>query len=652
MILKRAHVRNFRAIREATVEFGHHTAILGGNGAGKSTVLRALDKFYAPSPNVELDDFFGKMAGHPIEIGLTFTAFSEAERELFGDRVQADEMTVVRVFEQGGGRGNGRYFGSTLQHPPFGQIRSSEGAQEQRRQYNEFRANEPEYDFPPVQRADQIEPILTEWESRHRDQCAMMRDDGQFFGFANVGRGNLQKSTSFVFIPAVRDASADAVDARGAVVARLMELVVRSAVQRRAEIRVWQERIGQEYQALMDPALLPELGDLAGILSSTLQTFYADAGVALQWKALSEFAVPLPTADVLLEEDGFQGPVDRKGHGLQRAFIVSLLQHLALATAADVEQQDVPPEEEGARPPYVLPGLILAIEEPELYQHPTKQRHFANVLRRLTDGSLPGVAVQTQIMFASHSSLFVSLDKFDEVRLARRYAEEDGDTKECRLSRSDLAAVARALEIARNRPEGTYSAEGLRSRLHIVGPELAEGFFADVVVLVEGVSDKAALMAAASLAGFDLEAHGIAVLPTDGKSKMDKPAIIFRELGIPTFLIFDCDLKADGQIKGVEDNIALPKIVGVDAADAQTLVSDCFASFERTLETTLKDELTHDVFARCADEARDEFDLRERSDVTKVPAAMSSLLRRAAALGHRSATLVEIIGNIRRLKFD
>lgn len=33
------------------------------------------------------------------------------------------------------------------------------------------------------------------------------------------------------------------------------------------------------------------------------------------------------------------------------------------------------------------PDLILAIEEPELYQHPTKQRHFARVLDALSSGN-------------------------------------------------------------------------------------------------------------------------------------------------------------------------------------------------------------------------------------------------------------------------
>jgi putative ATP-dependent endonuclease of OLD family len=253
------------------------------------------------------------------------------------------------------------------------------------------------------------------------------RDDGRFLGFTNVANGALQKATSFVFIPAVRDISADAQDAKGAVVAKLLELVVKNVVQQRTDFRQWKTRIAAEYRAITNPDALPELRQLSEQLTETLQVFYGAAGVQLNWQAANEFAVPLPLADVQLDEDGFVGPVGRKGHGLQRAFILTLLQHLAKATAQNpgevqvVREGDVEVDAEVAH----LPGLILAIEEPELYQHPTKQRHFARVLSELSSGVLPGVAARTQVLFASHSPLFVSLDRFDEIKLARRVRIED-----------------------------------------------------------------------------------------------------------------------------------------------------------------------------------------------------------------------------------
>lgn len=646
MILKRARIENFRAIKDATVEFGPHTAILGGNGTGKSTILRAIDRFYSQATTVDPDDFFARRFDDPIRISLTFTAFNHDEAERFGDRIVGDEMTVTRVFDAtSGARGNGRYFGSTWQYRPFSEVRQLQGAVEKRQRFNEIAEGIGLERAPNVA---EVERRMATWEAENLESCELMADDGQFFGFQNVGRGSLQRSTSFVFVPAVRDASADSVDAKGAVVARLMELVVRSAVQKRPDFREFQERSTNEYQQLVSPERMPELDGLADSLTGTLRDFYSDAGVALKWRPANDFNVPLPNADVLLDEDGFEGPVDRKGHGLQRAFIVTLLQHLARASSADGQEhidQAMDGQNEAAAElaPYVLPGIILAVEEPELYQHPTKQRHFANVLRRLSDGTLPGVATQTQVIFASHSSLFVSVERFDELRLARRCVSDDGENRECRIQSAGFEPIIARLAHSRQEPVANYSVHGLRSRLHVIDPEVAEGFFAEVAVIVEGVSDRAALSAAAHVMNIDFEGMGIALLNAEGKTKIDKPAAIFTELGIPTYVVFDCD-----QSKPLEvpNNHAIQRILGVQQLfDAETKVTESYACFREKSEQVLAEELTKEVFEAAILQAQERFGIR-RKEAIKNPAAMSYVLSQAAEAGHHSATMEAIVNAI------
>jgi hypothetical protein len=676
MILRSLRIKNFRSIRNSEIQLGPHTAILGGNGTGKSTVLRAIERFYAPSSSIELDDFFGRTPDGRIEIELTFTDLGAAELELFGSRVHGGSMSVVRIFEASGGRSNGRYYGKSVQHLAFSGIRASPGATEKRAAYNALRDGANYAELPSVRSAEQIEGHLAAWESAHPGQCELGLDSGQFFGFQNVGRGSLQRFTSFVFIPAVREASVDAMDSKGAVIARLMELVVRSAIQRRADIRRFQAEVSERYRRLTEPRSLRELGDLSSSLTQTLQRLYLEAAVNLRWRETEDFMIPLPTADVLIDDDGFEGPVDRKGHGLQRAFILTLLQHLAHASAAseretpesmeaatmeqpiyeaarDAQENLTEPAREAAadHSAFILPGLILAIEEPELYQHPTKQRHFANVLRSLSEGSLPGVAAQTQVIFASHSSLFVAADRFDEIRLARRKSVPGLPNKECVLTSSSLTSVCRRLEAAFGEAPGSRTIEGLRSRLHVLGPELSEGFFADLVVLVEGSSDRAAIAAASALSGFDLEANGVAILPVTGKTGLPNPACIFHELEIPTYIVWDCD--RDSSDPKVPYNHALQRISGVMAAeiaDYISIVSARFAAFETDLETTLRTELDVAVFERHLDAARDKFGLQHRGDVSKSPAAMTDVLKSANEEGKSSPTLRWIVDAIAALR--
>ncbi|MCV0387079.1 MAG: ATP-dependent endonuclease [Nitrobacter sp.] len=669
MILKRISVRNFRSIRDITLDVGSQTAIVGGNGAGKSTVLRAIEKFYGSSSIVEADDFFGRQVNDPIEIELTFTSFNDVEKELFNSRIHDDEMTVVRIFEVGGGKSNGRYFGMTPQHPAFAAIRAASGATQQRAEYKSLRDQGGAFAaLPNVTKADQIWPALAEFEAKNAGDCELLRDDGQFFGFTNVAKGALQKATSFVFIPAVRDASADALDTRGAVIAKLLELVVKSAIQRRKEIQEFQSKITAEYRELTDPEKLYELGHLSEDLTDTLQVFYREAAVSLSWRSAQDFVVPLPTAEVLLDDDGFQGPVDKKGHGLQRAFILTLLQHLAKATSAEAETALASPRVaetlEASQPetavhapesvdkkspdPYTLPGLILAIEEPELYQHPTKQRHFAKVLTQLSSGELLGVATRTQILFATHSSLFVSMDRFEEVCLARRNPVAGSSHKECSLTSSQLSAVASRMEAAYGKPPGTFTAESLKARLHIINSEIAEGFFADAVVLVEGVSDRAAIIATATIMGVDFEALGVAILPVDGKTNLDRPAAIFKELKIPTYIIWDCD-KGDHK----DQNNALQMLSGEEATSVKGAcknVTNQYACFENVLEDVLKAEIGAEIYQAELDEAKARYGLTKNDEAIKIPAIMVEVLSAAKEKGAKSATLMTIVDRIVALR--
>lgn len=76
-------------------------------------------------------------------------------------------------------------------------------------------------------------------------------------------------------------------------------------------------------------------------LSDTLKQMYADSSVSLNWRSQDGFSLPLPMADVNLLDDGLAVPVDYAGHGLQRAFIIALLQHLAHASfVSSRKQQD------------------------------------------------------------------------------------------------------------------------------------------------------------------------------------------------------------------------------------------------------------------------------------------------------------------------
>lgn len=58
MIIRSVEVKNFRSIREAPLDCDNLTAIVGRNGAGKSSFLHAIDIFYDIAAPVTEEDFF------------------------------------------------------------------------------------------------------------------------------------------------------------------------------------------------------------------------------------------------------------------------------------------------------------------------------------------------------------------------------------------------------------------------------------------------------------------------------------------------------------------------------------------------------------------------------------------------------------------
>ncbi len=147
------------------------------------------------------------------------------------------------------------------------------------------------------------------WEADHPEQLVLLPDDGQLFGFQDNSRGKLQRHTSFMFIPAVREASVDAADGKTSVIGELLELLVRSQILQRPDVQAFKAQMTEAYQTLVSAENMPELGILAGALTADLRGLYQDAEATLNWREVGEMPVPLPMADVLLKDDGFGSPV-------------------------------------------------------------------------------------------------------------------------------------------------------------------------------------------------------------------------------------------------------------------------------------------------------------------------------------------------------
>jgi hypothetical protein len=391
----------------------------------------------------------------------------------------------------------------------------------------------------------------------------------------------------------------------------------------------------------MNPANLHELVSLGEKLTGTLKALIPDARVDLNWRPLETIELPLPTADIRLVEDGYPSAVERTGHGLQRAFIMTMLQHLSMAQASETFLPS------GAQPPHT-PSLILVIEEPELYQHPNRQRHFAHTLARLATGAAKGVADRTQVIYGTHSPLFVSIDRIHQVRLLRRVGEDAQLPKVTKVIKTSLAEVANTLWLADGQPDPPYTATTVLPRLRtVMTPTMSEGFFAEAVILVEGEDDRAALLGAAAFLGYDLESGSIAIVACGGKTCLDRPFVVFTNLNIPVYLIWDSD---KGQKDAApSDNHRLLRLLGEPERDWPAVVADRYACFESDLETTLRSEVGGELYDILLATCQREFGIPKKKHAQKNPSVVTRIIEGAHRNGATCPTLEAIVAKVQAL---
>ena len=346
-------------------KFDNLTALVGANGVGKSSFLNSLDLFQAVQPKITEDDFYNKDTKNDIEITITFTDLTDKAKTHFAKYVQNDELTVERILNFTENKPTSTYHGFPFQNPDFIDIRKCASADAAKKEYEKLKENN-DYDKLPAysSRAKAIEQ-LEEWESINPEECQRIRDDEQFFSFNKSASGYLGQYIKFLFVPAVRDASLDANEGRNSTLTELVNIVIREELMQKPEVQKLQNEFQEKYEQIFNNDNSKEISDLSKSLTKTLNSYVSDAKINLSWNP-KNFELPLPPVNASLIEDGYKSTVDRTGHGLQRVFIMTMLQHLAeLKENKTIESL------------FDFPTLVLIIEEPELYQHPDRQRHLS-----------------------------------------------------------------------------------------------------------------------------------------------------------------------------------------------------------------------------------------------------------------------------------
>ncbi len=629
------------------MRLGSLTALVGANGAGKSAFLKAMDIFQDERAAVEEEDYHCKSTQDDIVITLAFGDLSMAERKEFAGYVPDGILLVEKVFswdDSPKGRSHAVY-GMRPGNPDFDIIKNGKRA-EAKPHYDSIRAK---YGLNKWTSHDQAVEDVTECENLSAASLEKRRDDGKTIKTAGGKDMSLDTYVKFVVVPAVRDASADAGDGKDSGTARLTDELVRDITTGK-EFNDFRTKTEEEYGSLVAKFEATQLAEISAAVSRRLDSLAGGVGVKMSWPDKS-LDIGLPRTRVKLAEGGQALDVARAGHGSQRAFIISVLEEIASPTAGATPRGGRSQDD---------PALVILMEEPELYQHPVRQRHMAKVFAGMAQ---PQAQSRIQIAYTTHSPHFVGMDRIGDIRLIRREAK--GGRR--RAARETVVHSTSLDDVRKSLLGGGKKVlpdDAVAERLRVaMTPWLNEGFFADLVVLVEGDGNYAAILGAARSRNVELEKAGVAVIPCNGKYNMDKPLAVFKSLGIETYMVWDADRGraaaprpppppsrgARDPQQDIATNRRYLEMLGERPADWPSGVAGTHACFEDNLNATMRDEIGGALYDRLLEEAKSRLGIHDKKTAEKKSIVMVDILSKAREQNRPCRTLDRLVDTIRRL---
>ena len=518
MKIQSVRIKNFRALKDVTIPFDSVTTFIGPNGAGKSTVLRALDWFFNGKPGslTEKDCSFGA-ADEEIEVQVTFSDLSEKDREALG-KYAPDGATTFTAWRQRSPDGSDRLSANAKGFPAFNAIKAAAGATAKKDLYKELRANRPELDLPAANTGPAVDEAMTTWEAAHTDQLedALESLQTNFFGF-NSG-GKMSGLFDFVLVTVDLRASEESIDGKSSIIGRILERSVdRAAADEEIATIVEESRAKQ--QKVYEEKFKAQLEAMTTQLNSVVSSYSPGRSVTVS-PAEVELKAPKTTFEVAVLDGTTETAVERQGHGFQRTILISALQLLAQSGAASAE------------------GVIcLAIEEPELFQHPIQAQAFAKVLRSLVED--PDKCIQ--VTYATHSPYFLEARHFNQVRRLTRSADE---TPVVSVHCATIADVKAKLN-------GIVDADVVDRRLdHNVADQLSIALFANRAFLVEGTTESSVFYGIGDRTSHGLlEAAGVSIVSVGSKTSIPLAHAILSAIGVPAYALFDADAGFEARAK-------------------------------------------------------------------------------------------------------
>jgi energy-coupling factor transporter ATP-binding protein EcfA2 len=544
MRISKVSIRNYRCIESLDLEVDDYTALIGPNGAGKSSVLYALDWFFnggsigtedahggaltagSQTTSDETEETDG--AGDPpidrreVSVEVTFEGLTAADQKELGRYGRGTSALFRRTWVAA--TGQVKIVGNARQGPGFAAVRGAGSAPNTLAAYKELRDEQPSLGLPDQKAKSRILEVLDTWEADSSNEPLLepIENSDATHMFGVQGENRLERRVRYVLIPAASDiASEVGGSSRGSTLSRLVGGLVTTAVAKaREQWTTTNQSVLDELTASISAGVSTATGDHTVRVNERLSALLPAASISIEPEMPDWTPKIDPGLSTSVTLDGRTHDVSRQGHGVQRAVMIAMLQALVPAASP----QDKTAVDDGGSTTPEGPGaatFVVAIEEPEIYQHPVRARHLARALFALS------ATDQHQVLMATHSPYFIRPEQFAGLR---RIAIVEGRSTSTQTTAAKVGAASGASPVA------------VQNRLEKELPRtFSEGFFADAAALVEGDTDKILLETVSERLGMPLDAAGIAVLTVGGKGSARLAVELLEQLGTPTFVLLDGD---------------------------------------------------------------------------------------------------------------
>lgn len=499
MRITRVRIHNYRSLKAVDVNLEDYTSLIGRNDSGKSSFLRALLLLFDPESECSDDDVC------KIDPD-TGAADCYVEATLDGPDLEDGKPSSISIRRHLSEKARWEVLGNVPKLDVFRDMQAgtlTKGVYDKddaitetiRSEVGELPGGKVPIDF---------------WKSAY-DRLNHAGYVEHIDGWSYLDPAELPKIAKPIMLQADVRAEDEITDRGQTIFAQLGGLLVQAAIQNHTGLQNALSTLRNEITLICakDETGQWSLGDinrLESVLQEELTAF--DPAVTVSTALTAPKVPPVSFGISVQVKDDWIDGLSNMGHGLRRSLVFAMLR--TLGRLREVRSPS-PPENTDSQ----VPLHLFLIEEPELYLHPQAERQRMQEL--LTLATQP----DTQVVLCTHSAFFVDLSHYKGI---------------LRFTRPDRKATS--IHCWKGGDLDPTDKKTLDTTYHF-DPSRAAMLFADLVILVEGQTEKVTVPPLAEKLGLDT--RGVEMVDCGGNQNIPTYQRVLEEFDVKYVAWLDTD---------------------------------------------------------------------------------------------------------------